>query len=113
MNITLNNKEFEEAVSCYLTKKGFDIGNYDVTVRMVQGRSGSGNRAEIELIEKEAVESTETAQISTNDSETANVPFDDSKAVESEAATCEPDKDDTPSIPSKKPEFGQLFGKGD
>ena len=52
MEIILNNAEFEEAIKCYLSAKGFSTDTYDVKVRVVQGRSGSGNRAEVELTEK-------------------------------------------------------------
>ena len=52
MEIVLNNEEFNEAVICYLEKKGFSTSAYDISVSVIQGRNGNGTRAEIALNSK-------------------------------------------------------------
>ena len=51
MQITLNNAEFISAVHCYLENQGFDSSRFDISVRVIAGRtdSGVGARAEVNL----------------------------------------------------------------
>ena len=54
MQITLSQKEFDEAVSLWLKEQGFTPDNYDITTRVIAGRSdgGSGTRMTVDLERK-------------------------------------------------------------
>ena len=51
MQITLSQAEFVSAIHCYLDTQGFDSSRFDISVKIIAGRtdSGSGSRAEVNL----------------------------------------------------------------
>ena len=51
MQITLSQAEFVSAIHCYLNTQGFDSSRFDISVKIIAGRtdSGSGSRAEVTL----------------------------------------------------------------
>ena len=51
MQITIGDKEFNEAVSCWLTTQGFNVENFDVSVNVIAGRK-FGTTAEVSLTAK-------------------------------------------------------------
>lgn len=55
MQITLSQKEFDEAVSLWLKEQGFTPDNYDISTRVIAGRSdsGSGTRMTVDLERKQ------------------------------------------------------------
>jgi len=48
MKITIGKNEIEEAVECYLSKKGLDLEQYDLDIKMIVGRTDDA-RIEIDL----------------------------------------------------------------
>ncbi len=61
MKITIDEKEINSAVECYLAKQGVNVAAYDLTINVNAGRSDSGPRIEIDMTQKEVVESMEPA----------------------------------------------------
>ena len=51
MQITLTSKEFDEAVSLWLSSQGFNTHDYSIDSRVIAGRtdSGAGTRVEVTL----------------------------------------------------------------
>ena len=53
MDIILKEQEFKDAILCYLGNKGFVLDDYDISIRLVQGRGVTPTRAEITLEPKD------------------------------------------------------------
>jgi hypothetical protein len=120
MDITLNEQELDEAVSCYLTMKGFDTSNSIVETKVVQGRNGNGTRVEISV--ESSTSKKPKAAVAEPKAENDDLPFDieadaeDVKEAEPEVSADE-DDDDIPVAKSEvvgqispdKPAFGKLF----
>ena len=51
MTMTLNTKEFDEAITLWLQAKGFNTSTHSIDTRVIAGRtdSGSGTRVEVTL----------------------------------------------------------------
>jgi len=90
MNITLNTKEFNSAVNLYLNSLGFSVDKFDISTRVVVGRSGNETRAEITLESKEIV----------------NEPVKNNNVPGSV-------KEDEPPFETDKKTIGDIFNKGD
>jgi len=91
MNITLNTKEFNSAVNLYLNSLGFSVDKFDISTRVVVGRSGNETRAEITLEPKEI----------------NNEPVKDN--INSSGSI----KEDKPPFETDKQTIGDIFNKGD
>lgn len=62
MQITLSQKEFDEAISLWLKEQGFTPDNYDITTRVIVGRSDyNSTRMEVTLDRKVPETSSLTA----------------------------------------------------
>lgn len=61
MKITIDEKEINSAVECYLAKQGVNVDAYDLNINVNAGRADSGPRIEIDMTQKEVVESFEDA----------------------------------------------------
>ncbi len=59
MKITIDEKEINSAVECYLAKQGVNVDAYDLTINVNAGRSDSGPRIEIDMTQKEVVTTNE------------------------------------------------------
>lgn len=55
MTVILNDKEINQAVECYLVKNGLTLSNRKIDVSVVVGRTGNGNRIEVEIVEDSEV----------------------------------------------------------
>lgn len=52
MQVILSNREFKQAMGCWLKAQGFDITKYDIDVKITVGRGeNAGTKAEITLTE--------------------------------------------------------------
>jgi hypothetical protein len=85
MLISLQQNEIEEALLSHIgeTASGLDLNQYDVSIKLIAGRSGNGLRAEIDLVPKNAA-SSETVPTPENDapSPAAEVPDADEPVVD-------------------------------
>lgn len=53
MQVILSNREFKQAMGCWLKAQGFDITKYDIDVKITVGRGeNAGTKAEITLMEE-------------------------------------------------------------
>lgn len=60
MQVILSNREFKQAMSCWLTAQGFDVSKYDVGVKITVGRGeNAGTKAEITLTETGVTDAVE------------------------------------------------------
>jgi uncharacterized protein (DUF111 family) len=95
MNLTLNQKEQIEAVENYLKMKGFNVSEYDISVKTVAGRGNSGARIEVELNDKleEKVNHEVNANYSnvedTVENEEPNIQEENKESSETEVTECE------------------------
>jgi len=110
MDITLNDAEFVEAVTCYLSNKGFDVSTYDIDVRVVQGRNGQGNRAEVSMTDLRHMSMDKHPQNVAIDEEDLP-PFDlEADGIDFAASATVSDEANETVILADKPAFGKLFG---
>ena len=91
MNITLNTKEFNNAVNLYLNSLGFSVDKFDISTRVVVGRSGNETRAEVTLEPKEII----------------------NEPVKTHAKAPGLNKQDEPPFETDKQTIGDIFNKGD
>jgi len=92
MNITFNTKEFNEAITLYLDSLGFSVDKFDISTRIVAGRSGNETRAEITLEPKKI-----NTELTKN-----NITL---------SGSCI--KEDKPPFETDKQTIGDIFNKGD
>lgn len=60
MQVILSNREFKQAMSCWLTAQGFDVSKYDIDVKITVGRGeNAGTKAEITLTETGVTDAVE------------------------------------------------------
>jgi len=64
MQITLTQNEFKDAIYCYLTDRGFQVDKYDITVKLIASRNGTGSKAEVTLEPKQEQTATVKETIS-------------------------------------------------
>jgi hypothetical protein len=98
MTIILNDTEFSEAIVCYLNSKGLSAEEYKADVQIINGRSGNGTRAEVELTPLFMAE-VQPPKNTTTETVDNTAPFEEDEA----------ESDET--VEEKKPAFGKLsFG---
>jgi len=109
MNITLNTKEFNEAIILYLDSLGFSVDKFDINTRIVAGRSGNETRAEITLEPKEILSIQVEEDIQQNNLYLVRP----SEPVKDNISSSGSDKEDKPPFETDKQTIGDIFNKGD